>query len=122
MRDWSFDRAESRGVGFHGRIPLKYCPLTTDHRPLPHSLPLQHPHHPIKILQRPILNHNPPPPLPIPNSHPHAQHFLQRPLRRLHIPIHPPRAASLIRLLPSDRRTHPHHQLFYLPHHLLFFL
>src|SRR5208337_5576881 len=64
------------------------------------SLPLQHPHHPVKILQRAILDHNLASPLPIPDPHPHPQHLLQRPLRRLHIRIHPPRSASLIRLAP----------------------
>src|SRR5712691_3605450 len=69
--------------GWDSTVPSLLVP-TTDHRP-PSSLPLQHPHHPVKILQRPILNHNPPSSLPIANPHPHPQHFLQRPLRRLYI-------------------------------------
>src|ERR1035441_2163820 len=51
---------------------------------------LQHPNHPVKILQSRILDHNLAPSVPIPDPHPHPQNRLQRPLRRLHIRIHPP--------------------------------
>src|ERR1039458_2784295 len=69
--------------------------------------PLQHPNHPVKILQSRILDHNLAPSVPIPDPHPHPQNRLQRPLRRLHIRLHPPRPPTLLPPPPAHSNHAP---------------
>ena len=86
------------GGPVHPRVPcgLRFPPTLNQSFPnrCP-SLPLQHRNHPVKFLNRSILNQDFPFPLAVPNPHPQPQNGFQRPLLRPHIRIHPPRPANL---------------------------
>src|SRR5262249_47568722 len=74
---------------------LGTLPLPPAKPPLPPTclllLSRQHLHHPVKIFERGIFQHNLPLSLSVTNPHPHTQNPLQLPRRRPHIRPPPPR-------------------------------
>ena len=67
MRVLLWERATQSPAGTSFKIARRSYGVKAEHP----SLPLQHPHHLLKIIDRIVMHHNPPTAIPIPNPHPH---------------------------------------------------